>query len=133
MNRVERVLGTIYDVRFLLVVVIITVMVAILYPIQQNRVTNDSLKRTVEQTRQSQLANAHTSQQIEDCSVPSGKCFQESEKRLKGALEQIRLITVVANACAVIATKDPNLQEEQEILQAIDSCITKGLARGGGR
>jgi hypothetical protein len=134
MSRTERILRQMYDVRFLLVVVIITILIAILIPIRQNRLTNDSLKRTVEATRQTQLTNAATNAAIKDCSVPTGKCAKAQEKRLAEALTEIRRITVVANACAVILTKDEHVRTEAEILKAVDACIAKDLSiTGGGR
>jgi hypothetical protein len=124
----------VYDVRFLLIVVIITLLIAILIPIKQNRLTNDSLKRTVDQTRVTQLTNAEINRQVQDCQVPTGRCFKAQEKRLADALTEIRRITVVANACAVILTKDEHLRTETEILKAVDLCIEKDLLiPGGGR
>jgi hypothetical protein len=132
MSRVERALRAIYDVRFLLVVVIITLLITILIPIRQNRVTNDRLQRTVDQTRQTQLDNADTNARIKDCVDPKGTCSKQNAKRIADTLQEIRRITVVANACAVILTKDSSVRPEEEILKQIDACIARDL-QGGGR
>lgn len=133
MNTVRRILATVYDLRFLLVVVVITLIAAILIPIRQNRITNDRLLQTAAANRTALLRIEELNRQIQSCSTPSGACAKQNAKRLAEALEEVRHITVVANACAVILTRDPNMTDEQIVLKAMDDCIRRDLNEGGAR
>lgn len=121
---------TVYDVRFLLVVVIVTVLVAILYPIKQNRTTNDRLLQTVNSTRQTQVDNTDTNRRIRDCVDPKGACYKANQAR---AAERARLTqetVLVTNACSVwVERNTPEGQSLELIERAVRQCVGARMAQ----
>lgn len=134
MSRFERALRAIYDIRFLLVVVIVTLLIAILLPIKQNRINTQNLKDTVSATRQTQLDNTDTNQRIRDCVDPNGACAKAGRERLDRAIKRLLENTIIANACSVVLLSGPEPKQTlEEIEKSIRECIANEMKKGRDR
>jgi hypothetical protein len=130
-NFLVRVGRRVYDEKFLMSAVLITVLLAILIPLRSNRITNEGVKTTVDQTRQTQLDNADTNRQIKDCVDPKGKCYKDAQARSAAVLKSFQEYVILANACSAVVPRDLTLDEAEG---QIRRCIAdRTSTRDGGR
>lgn len=126
----ERIGRRVYDEKFLMSAVLITVLLAILIPLRSNRVTNEGVRTTVDQTRQTQLDNADTNKQIRDCVDPNGKCFKEGQARTAAFIRQLEEHVIITNACAASVPRGLTLEEAEG---QIRKCIVDRTKQPAGR
>jgi hypothetical protein len=130
LSRFERILRAVYDIRFLLSVVIVTLLLSILVPIRQGRLTNDRLLQTSNATRQTQLDNTDTNARIKDCVDPNGKCYRAGQSRTAAVAKQLQDFTVIANACTVAVDNGTTSEDFEVVRKMIDSCIKAHMPKG---
>lgn len=82
--------------------------------------------------RASQVVNANarkssddTLHAIQDCTQPSGECFQRGQKRTASAVGDINKVVILAAACSVGLPASLTVDERQSSIQ---SCVIDGLA-----
>lgn len=63
-----------------------------------------------------------TAEQVESCTTPEGKCFQESQRRTGEAVNSIGQLSVYASACA--ADVDQTLPVRQRV-RIIERCVNR--------
>jgi hypothetical protein len=95
--------------------------VTVLYALLQGAQTTQAI-------RDSQKNNHALLNTINDCTKPTGKCFQRGQKRTAGAVASINRVVILAAACAVGKTGN-----EVEIQAQIQQCVITGLARQHAR
>lgn len=123
---------TVYDTKFLLSVIAITTMLAILIPIRSSRATNEGVRTTVDQTRQTQLDNADTNKRIKDCVDPNGKCYKDGQARQAAVLKSFQEYVILANACEAVV-QGHNTTDLNEAEKQIRECIADRLKPSGAR
>jgi hypothetical protein len=70
-------------------------------------------------------ASQRTLDAVEDCTQPSGECFQRGQKRTAAAVGDINRVVILAAACSVGLDQQLSVADRQDL---ISSCVINRLA-----
>lgn len=90
-----------------------------------------------DQIRSSQVNNTaarkssdRTLAAIEDCTKPTGDCYQRGQKRTAAAVGDINRVVILASACSSGLSPDLSIEDRQARIQ---QCVIDRLAASGAR
>lgn len=63
---------------------------------------------------------------VQDCTQPSGKCYQDGQKRTASAVSDINRVIILAAACSAGVPPDLSVQQRETQIQ---SCVIERLSR----
>lgn len=108
--------------------ILVTVVVITLVNIRSDQVDNNPI---IAQMKKNSKISRHTLREIRSCVEPSGKCYQDGQKRTGKAVNSIGQVTILAAACA----SDKNLVYMNVTDRAayIQNCIIQELRNKNGK
>ena len=100
-------------------------LVAVLVLMTRTWALTDQIRESQKTNTGTLEATQKTLDAVEDCTQPTGECFQRGQKRTASAVGDINRVVILASACSVGLDQRLSVEERQQL---ISSCVINRLA-----